>query len=495
MTKKRFFLILALAMPILLLVGVKWLVPAILKLAPPPGAPLATAQSTEVLPSFLSLQASAELSLLSRLLNEEVPTQHTGMEEKNLHKRIKNGSYRWDVQRGAIQLTRHEDQLAFQLPFQGIITLQGNLDAGFLKLPLQTDGGLAGQVFGTANPIIRSDWSLAPNLSPAVSIQQAQIGLRGLGNIDLSGLLSEHLTQRLASQTGDLNALIGDRVKLAPLIEPLWQKGFTEVPLGDDVPLFASFAPRSIALAPITFDKEDALQLSLQAEVETNLHSSSRKSELASLATAPLPPLSTIDTERQTELHLRAAWGLDELNTFLREQTVEAELSDGKPLFLSYLQVQPFEGDRILITGQAQTDHGLFGRPHRSDFSAVVKPYFDPEKQVLAFGNMDIRLRADDGLSNASAWLLDNLVEALVQRGLRIDLVKESARAQEELAQALASSDIPEGVEPKVENLSLQLLDLYLAPEAAGKAQELVVYVKASADIHVHLTDAFQIPN
>ena len=152
---KKVLLILALLMVLALLavfVGARILGPKLISVVAPNGTPIGEYDLPKPETSLLGLGIAIPVSLLDEIANAEVPPTFQGSETKNFHKRIKQGAYAWDVTRGPIAFRNTGSAIAFTMPFEGKATLEGELDAAILTVPLNGNAALGGKAGGTMTP-------------------------------------------------------------------------------------------------------------------------------------------------------------------------------------------------------------------------------------------------------------------------------------------------------------------------------------------------------
>ena len=178
--------------------------PRLIYVSAPGGKPLGEVDAPRSETSLLAVSIGIELATLAALANEKVPPKFEGVEEKDFHKNLKGGSYAWKVARGPFAFQNHGSHLTFAAPIQGAAQFQGTLDAKIVQIPLNTTAEIAGIAGGTLSPSIAPDWSINPNLTPALNLSQASLSLGSLGKLDVSDILGSSIGQYIQQEAQKL---------------------------------------------------------------------------------------------------------------------------------------------------------------------------------------------------------------------------------------------------------------------------------------------------
>jgi len=204
--KKPFIILGALLVMLVVAVPVitRILGPQLIYVSAPAGKPLSEVDVPRPETSLLAVSIGVELATLEKMANEKVPPEFEGAEQKDFHKNLKGGGYAWKVARGPIEFKNNGTHLTFAAPIQEAARFQGTLDAKIVQIPLNTTAELAGLAGGNLSPVIAPDWSITPNLTPALNLSQASLALGNLGKLDVSDILGGSVGQYIQQEAHKL---------------------------------------------------------------------------------------------------------------------------------------------------------------------------------------------------------------------------------------------------------------------------------------------------
>ena len=153
------------------------------------------------------------LAEVRRLVEASVPPRWSDERKAEIASALKDGFYRYTLQRGAVEVGFAASELTFAFPVHGSLTIGGRL-AG---LPVQETVDFGGRVHGTASPSIGPDWRPDPRPAARVDLDRADLNVLGVFPVSvrafLEGRLNPLLDQELKRAAGRLLADLALRRK------------------------------------------------------------------------------------------------------------------------------------------------------------------------------------------------------------------------------------------------------------------------------------------
>ena len=487
---KKVLLILALLGALGLLavfLGARILGPKLLSVAAPGGEPIGEHDLPKPETSLLGLGVAVPVSLLDEIANAEVPSTFEGSETKDFHKRINNGSYDWEVERGRIAFRNTGKAIAFSLPFEGRATLKGELDAAILTLPLNGSATLAGEAGGTITPEIRSDWQVNANLVPELQLDEARLQLDQLGHIDIGEFLGGSLGQYLQRETRKITPALRKSLNLRREVTKLWNEAHVVGQVSKDPPLWVSVKPRRILLGPIDYSQSD--QIGLAVAIESETYVLNRVPEAPALE--PLPEMAPLVGATGTDLRLPLVIRLAELNELLANEEFKIDTGIGTKIQVRGLTAEVGQGGYLNLKLELEADRSRLGRGVAGTIWVRGQPVIDYEKQTLGFTGVELTVETRDQLTTAATWLLEGLLVKGLEAQLRVDLKDYKAELDEEVEKAIAESNLPEGMEVSLQNLEVRLTDIYTVTrqiEGGEPDPGIVLVIRATGEMKTRIS-------
>jgi len=487
---KKVLLILALLVVLALLavfVGARILGPRLLSVAAPSGIPIGEHDLPQPETSLLGLGIAVPMSLLDEIANAEVPPTFEGSETKNFHKRIQNGSYHWEVERGRVSFRNTGKAVAFSLPFEGRATIKGELDAAILTLPLNGSATLGGTAGGTITPEVRPDWLVNANLVPELQLDEARLQLDQLGHIDIGEFLGGSLGQYLQREARKITPALRKSLNLRREVTTFWNEAHVAKQVSDDPPLWLSVQPRRILLGPIDYSQPEQLGLAVAIESETYLLNHAPKAPVVE----PLPEMAALPGAAGTELRLPLVIRLAELNELLAKEDFEIDTGIGAKIQVNGLAAEVGQGGYLNLKLELEADRSRLGRGVAGTIWVRGQPVIDYAKQTLGFTGMELTVETRDQLTTAATWLLEGLLVKGLEAHLRVDLNDYKAELDEEVKKAIAEADLPEGMELSLSNLDVRLTDIYTVTrqiEGGGPDPGIVLVIRATGEMETRIS-------
>ncbi len=481
------FVILVAAGVVSVFVGARILGPRLISVSAPSGQPIGEYEMPRPETSVLGLGIAIPVTLLDELSNAEVPETFAGSESKNFHKRIKNGSYAWEVKRGPIAFSNTGEGIAFSLPFEGQADVKGELDAAILTIPLDGKVDVAGTAGGTLKPEVMSDWNVNPNYTPALQLNKGALQLGQLGKIDVGDFLGGSLGQYLQKEARKLTPAIRKTLNLRREVAKHWNEAYLSRQVADDPALWISVTPQRVLLGPVRYDTPEEIRIDLAIESQTFLSNRAP----AEPQRAPLPELSPLTGPAGTDLRLPFVIGMAELNELLAGEEFDIDSGIGTKIHVDGLSAEVGQGGYLNLKLQLEADRSTLGRGVAGTIWVRGRPVIDYEKQTLGFTGVELTVETRDKLTGAAAWLLEELLVKGLESQMRVDLNDYKGELDEEVQKAIADAGLPEGIEVSLKDLEVRLTDIYtITRHIEGGAADpgIVLVIRATGDMQSRIT-------
>ena len=380
------------------------------------------------------------LAEVRRIVEESVPPRVSDERKQEITSALKDGFYRYTLERGAVEVGFAGGELTFAFPVHGSLTLGGRL-AG---LPVAETVDFGGRVHGTASPAITPDWRPDPRPSARVDLDRADLKVLGVFPVSVRAFLEERLNplldQELRKAAGRLLADLALRRKA----EEAWRSLHVarRAVAGED--LWIRFQPLEVALARVT-EKDGVLHTGFGIAGQLAFSFGAR-GETPAQPVPTLPPLRTAVDERAGGFEVEApvAASPAELSRWigraLQGRTYRLGRDRRMEITAAALGV---EGDRLVLTLDFQTA-GKDGR-----LVLRGRPVLDPGGSVLRLEDLQYDLAAGSLFLRLADRLHRAEVLAALQKAAHFDLAPLLAQADRETARALQGV-IPAGFHGEV---------------------------------------------
>lgn len=464
----------------------RYLGPRMIFVDPPTGRPIGEFDLPRAETSLVAVNVAIPLEMMTTLANTRVPTEFEGAEQKDFHRRVKRGRYAWKAVRSEIAFENTGSHLAFATAFQGGARFQGDLDAKIVMLPLNSTVEIGGIVGGTMTPRITPNWLIDPQFVPQMQLSRANLSIAGLGGIDISNMLNSTLSQFVQKEAAKLMPALSKELDLRSEVGKLWAQGYLSQLVNDDPKVWISITPQEILMAPISY--ADPSQLSLAIGIRSHTFLTNR--DPGTPAPAPLPDLTPLDGPVTTDLRLPVVVSVTELNEVLATETITIDTGIGTEIAIHGIEAQIGQGGLLDLRISLQADKSRIGRGVAGDIWVKARPVIDIEAQTLGFSEVELTVETKDKLTTAATWLLEGILTKGIEAQLRVDLNDYKEEINEEVQKAIASADLPEGLDVSLQNLEVNLADIYtITRHFEGGAEDpgVVIVINATADMETKL--------
>ncbi len=477
-------LLAVIAVPLLM----RFLAPKLIQVPPPSGEPIGKFDYPRPETSLLAVKVRIPVAALQQAANKEAPRRLTGTEQKNIHKRIKNGAYTWNVARGSIRLQNTGKNLAFSVPIDGVANARGDLDAKILSIPLKGSAEIGGTVSGTVNPRISPTWEVIPNLQPNVNLTKANLNIGTLGSFSLRDLLQDTLNPIIQKEAAKIGPDMINELNIRKDMVKLWNEAHVSEQVNDEPRIWVNVRPNAVGGTLLDFSnpKEISTTLAIQAQCAVS------NAPMPKGKPAPLANLQTMEKPPTTSLNIPVIVSMARLNQELAKEDFSVKTSIGAEVKIDGVKVRVGRDGFLNFSIQVNAKASRFNRPITGELWLQGKPVIDYTAQTLALSEVDFTVETRDMLTKGAAWMLEELLVKAIERELRVDLNDYKKELDEEVAKALASDDIPEGIEVSLKDLEVKLADIYTISKRNEKAQKndpgVVVVIRATGEATTRIT-------
>jgi hypothetical protein len=434
-------------------------------------------------PGTASFFFPVEVSLaeLGRMLDAAVPRRMADTRKEEVADALREDFYRYEVERGPVEVGSSGEWLTFRFPVRGTITVGGRLRPIPLGrgLPVEETIELDGEVSGTAVPSVAPDWRLDLSPMAQITLARADLMLLDVVPLNLRTLLEEKLNPVLNRELRNAAGQSAAGLVLRKEAEAAWRalhfarKGVN----GEDLSI--RFRPSEITLAKIS-ESGGVLRtgLGISGEVSVALGG-----EVTPPPVSPLPPPRQVDGgEGRFELEIPVVATPEELSGLLDRSLRGSRhrLGRSRAMIVTAAKVEA-DGDRLLILLDFQESEAKSGRAGGT-LRLRGRPVFDPAKNVLRIADLQHDLATKNlRLRVASRLHREKLLKGL-EKAARLDFTPTLRDLEAEARTALRDVLRPRGVRGEVTLEPVQVLSvgvadgaLYARCRVAGKTPALVL--------------------
>lgn len=483
-----------LCLVMLLPLATRYLGPRMIFVDPPTGQPIGEFDLPRSETSLVAINVAIPVEMMTTLANSKVPAEFEGGEQKDFHQRIKRGRYAWKAVRGDIAFENTGSNLAFATQFRGGARFQGDIDAKIVMLPLNSTVEIGGIVGGSMTPVVTPNWLIDPKFVPRLRLSEANLSIGGLGGIDISNMLNSTLSQFVQKEAAKLMPALSRELDLRSEVEKLWSQGYISQLVNDDPNVWISITPQELLMAPISY--ADPSQISMAIGIRSNTFLTNR--DPGQPVAAPLPDLTPLSGPVTTDLKLPIIVSVAELNEVLAQENFEIDTGIGTKIDIHGLEAKIGQAGLLDLKISLQADKSRIGRGVAGDIWVKARPVIDLEAQTLGFSQVELTVETKDKLTTAATWLLEGILTKGIESQLRVDLDDYKEEINEEVQKAIASADLPEGLDVSLRNLQINLADIYTITRHFPEGAEdpgVVIVINATADMETKINSLILKPN
>jgi uncharacterized RDD family membrane protein YckC len=451
---------------------------------PPPNPAESSAAARADLPaSVLVLPVRVSLRALERLLEERLP----GTVESPEWEAVGEGplNYRYELERGAIQLEVEGDRLVAKTRVRygaAVCVRMPGLRRGGDRSCLQVAscGMDGGGPRPEVNLVLSSRMGLSPEWSlethTAIDVSVVEPCRITFLRVDVTPFLDEAVGRAAAEAAAGIDAHVAELTEPRAEAARAWAVLSRPIEVKPDVHLL--LRPRGLALSRLRGDGD---------EVELTLAVRARPLLVAGPAPSaerrPLPPLGTTARPRpRFRIALEGKLPYQEASRVLAARLEGRRFeARGSTITIRKIEVVSASG-RAVLRAELEARSRCWRRLLATVYLAG-DPVYEPDGQVLAVKDVDYTATTRSALVAGLEWLLSDPIRRGIQDAARFELGDAIAKARSELERAL-NRELAPGVRLSGSAPELELLELF---QRDGR---FVVRLAARGKLSVKVRDA-----
>ncbi|MCP4110905.1 MAG: DUF4403 family protein [Desulfobacteraceae bacterium] len=440
--------------------------------------------STVFVPVQLSMQE------LQNAVNRSVPETFSGAKNDPISGAVKNDELKWSARRGVMNLSGNGQRLELAVSATGRADIKGKVKAAFIKIPFQAHADLGATLRAAANPKIRNNWTVEPNLSANINVTKAEIPIGGavgkaLGRpkISVKSHVQKGLEKEMVKLVNKYNRELSQDTRLREAAEKEWRKLFLTERLSDTPSAWITVTPVRIVGQNFSADG-NYLSGGIGIVAETKIVMNEKKPENA---VKPLPDLQIVSkVPNNFSFCLLGTVSWKELNKTLdsRVQGKTFKDKDGSGLTVRDIDISA-NGSNIMVEADISARaSGWFSSPAEGTIYLSGHPVHDPKKNIFYVTKLNYELDTENMLTKAADWLLKPLFLQKLQEELVVDLKEHRKKVITQAEQQInkLKAELPEGI-----SVSTVINDLQLKHFSLSK-DFLYLIVNANGRLNVSVT-------
>lgn len=455
-----------------------------LEAKPPTGVPFGYREFPIPERSILAVKLDLPVSALEDVANRDIPAQLAGVEKKDLHKKIKEGTIQWKMMPGHLTLQNTGHNLAFTLPINGNADATGRF--GLFKIRVKGNAGMKGVITGDLTPVIDSDWQVSPNLTTNLNISHAVANYGRNGSKDIRDEVQSALEPKIKAEKAKIGPGLTDALNMQEGVQNLWKKTHLTKLMTKDPASWLVFDPAVAQMGPIDYSNPSSVSVTMGMVAQTFI----TNTEVGNREAEKIPYLHLVDENPKTELRVPIIANFKALNSSLADDEFVLTSKSGAKTKVSKLKLELADKGRLNLTLDVNTLSGVWGKGLSGTLQLQANPMVDCPSQTLGFTNVKMSVRTREVFSGTAAWLLEEMLVKAIEKELRIDLKEHLPKVENEIYKVVNAAKVPEHIELCFEKPKVELLGVYTIERNAWNEEYspgIVFVFGAKGDISVKL--------
>ena len=431
--------------------------------------PLAERLSRATIPVFVPIAAVKET------LERRTPKQESGLKKNALGERFAQSELSWNLVRSDLRVSGRSGALSVATELSGEARATGAIQLA-RKIDVSTSGDVLASVSLTANPTLKENWRVSPNLSETkIDIQRADIPIKRIGNLDVR----EHILPGVGITADKLRTQLNRSVARSDFFRQAAREGWKRLcgstPLGEDSGLWLETKPVVARAAQIRIDRKD-IRATIGVELKTRLLTERTQPR------CPFPKILLIEKPKPGgfEIVMPAIIDYETLERTLAEEVVGKSFGKNVSVLIKAIRVRPYGEGLLLETKVAAAADILSGTEARGTLYVLAEPKLNAKAQTITLENVRLETDSQNVLFSVAGKAAEPLLLDAVSRQIPFDLgpkLKELKNGAQDAFSALSSENV--SVTGKVRRVRITRLDvgpenLRLVLTAEGRARATV---------------------
>ena len=406
--------------------------------------------------SRATIPVSVPIAAVGEILERRTPKQESGLKKNALGEHFAQSELSWNLVRSDLRVSGRGGALSVATELSGEARAEGTFQL-VRKVGFSTSGDILASASLTANPTLKENWRVSPNLSEVkIDIQRADIPIKRIGNLDVR----EHILPGVGITADKLRTQLNRSVARSDFFRQAAREGWKRLcgstPLGEDSGLWLETKPVVARAAQIRIDREN-IRATIGVEVKTRLLTERTQPR------CPFPKTLLIEKPKPGgfEIVMPAIIDYETLERVLAEEVVGKSLGKNVSVLIKAIRVRPYgEGLLLETTVSVETDY-LSGTEARGTLYVLAEPKLNAKAQTLTLENVKLETDSQNVLFSMAGKAAEPLLLDAVSRRIPFDLgpkLKELKDGSENAISALSSENV--SVTGKVSRVRLTRLDV-----------------------------------
>ena len=426
--------------------------------------------------SRATIPVSVPIASVGEALERRTPKQKSGLKKNALGERFAQSELSWNLVRSDLRVSGRSGALSVATELSGEARAEGTFKL-VRKVGFSTSGDILASASLTANPTLKENWRVSPNLSETkIDIQRADIPIKRIGNLDVR----EHILPGVRITADKLRTQLNRSVARSDFFRQAAREGWKRLcgstPLGEDSGLWLETKPVVARAAQIRIDREN-IRATIGVEVKTRLVTERTQPR------CPFPKTLLLEKPKPPggfEIVMPAIIDYETLERVLAEEVVGKSLGKNVSVLVKAIRVRPYGEGLLLETTVAVEADILSGTTVRGTLYVLAEPKLNAKAQTITLENVKLETDSQNVLFSMAGKAAEPLLLEAVSRQIPFDLgpkLKELRDGAENTFSALSSENV--SVTGKVRRVRITRLDvgpehLRLVLTAEGRARATV---------------------
>ena len=453
-------------------------------IAPPTGVPMGFREFPLPERSVVAIKLELPVEALAQLANKNVPPELKGVERRNLHQKITQGTLQWKMMPGSLIVKNTGRDLAYSLPVRGSAHSTGRF--GLLKVRVQGSADMRGAISGRFTPTIDPSWQIRPHLTTSLTVDRAIANLGRMGMVDVRNEVQTVAGPMIQSQVAKIGPGLTKALNLKPGIQKLWNQAHITKKMPKIASASIVFDPGLAEMGPIDYSSPHSLSLTVGMIAQSFISNTETKARQPET----LPYLNLVKSNPVTAIRVPIITDLKILNQSLIDRVFLIKTKMGAAAKISQPQLEMGKSGFLNLNMNATALLGSWGNKLTGKIRVQAKPLVDCKTQTLGFTDVKLSVQSKETITGTAVWLFEELLVKAIQKELRIDLKDHLPELEMEIHKVIAATPVPAHTDLYFEKPKVELLGVYTINRTAWNAEKspgIVFVLGAKGKISVRM--------
>ncbi len=405
--------------------------------------------------SLVAVKLDLPIDVLAGRVNQDFPSVITGVERKDLHKKIKNSQINWTINPGKLSLSNSGKNLSYDIPFTGLANATGNF--GAFNIPVKGNADMNGSVRGSLTPTIERDWQVSPNLTTTVQVNHAMASLGKRDAVDARENVLAALNSKIKDAESRIGPSLTHTLNLKTGIQNLWTKAHITKLMIKEPGAWLVFDPVLAQMGPIDYSNPSAVSLTVGMVAQTFI----TNTEAQNRPPEAVPCLEFLPTAPVSDIRIPIIANLQALNLSLAQQAFLIRSDLGPTLKILHPTIELADEGKFNLSVDLNAQCGIFGDNISGRITVEAQPIVDCQTQSFGFTDVKLTMKSREAMAGAACWIFEEMIVKAIEQELRFDLNDHLPKIETEIQKVVNATKVPEGLELFFENPKITLLGVY----------------------------------